>query len=138
MKKEQRKQAEIYAARLASIYGLESWFVESVAKGKLHYSVAMWEQQAGVMVEIDRNRSTFGLHVKELEKAEGVLVYHCILAGPFLTFLYVPNRSEKWDTVGPVIGSDEVHAYAIETNELWWGQGIITLGSYDGVLIRIN
>lgn len=138
MQQKKKDQAVIYAARLARAFGLGEEFVKHIAEGDVHYSVMMCEQQAGVMVNIDRNRSVFGLHIKELEENTGILVYHCILTGPFLTFLYVPNDPKQWAKVGPVVGSDEVRAYMLELNELYWGQGTIKLGSYDQVLIRLN
>ena len=138
MQQKQRKQAVIYAARLARAFGLGEEFVKHIAEGDVHYSVMMWEQQAGVMVNIDRNRSVFGLHIKEIEENTGIFVYHCILTGPFLTFLYVPNDPRQWAKVGPVVGSDEVCAYILDINELFWGQATIRLGSYDKVLIRLD
>lgn len=138
MKVHPRKQAAIYATRLAQAFDLCEEFVEHIAEGDLYYSVAMTAQHVGFMEKIDRNHSVFGLHVKEIENAEGVYVYHCILTGPFLSFLYVPSDPAQWEKAGPIVGSDEVHAYMLELNELCWGQGIITLGSYDHVLIRLH
>lgn len=90
------------------------------------------------MVEIKRNRSMFVLHVRVLEETERIHVYHCLLTGPFLTCLYVPRDANEWETVGPIVGSDNVCAYILDLNELTLAKGTITLGSYDNVLIRLT
>ena len=51
----------------------------------------MAAQHIGFIAKIDRYHPVFGLHVKEIEDAEGIYVYHCILTGPYLTILYVPQ-----------------------------------------------
>lgn len=113
-------------------------FAEFIACGHLHYSVVLPSLHTGTMVEIKRNRSMFVLHVRVLEETERIHVYHCLLTGPFLTCLYVPRDANEWETVGPIVGSDNVCAYILDLNELTLAKGTITLGSYDNVLIRLT
>lgn len=138
MQQKQRKQAEVYATRLTQAFNLDDGIVESVKKGELYCSVVMLGQQKAYLEPIDRNQSQFGVPVRVLERNEGVLVYHCILSGPILTMLYVPNDCHQWDDVGPVVGSDEVHIYEADLNNMRWNDRVVTLGSYDHVLIRLT
>ena len=138
MREKRRKQAEVYATRLTQAFGLDDGIVESVQKGELYCSVAMLGQQKGYLEPIDRNQSQFGVPVRVLERNEGILVYHCILSGPILTMLYVPNDCNQWDEVGPIVGSDEVHIYEADLNNMRWDDKVVTLGSYDHVLIRLT
>lgn len=138
MKENKIYQAVIYAKRLELAFELYDGFSERIACGDLHYSVVLPAQHAGVMVEIERNRSMFGAYVRVLEETEGVYVYHCLLTGPFLTCLYVPKAVNERETVGPIVGSDNVCAYILDLNELTWVKGTITIGSYDNVLIRLT
>ena len=122
---------------LTKKYSLNPNLLKYFKEGKIYYTESIIPGIWASMDNITYDEKYVKI-VNRLERVYDVMVYHCILTGPYFSMLYVSPHENEWEMQRPAKNSDWIMAAVYNMEEDEFDFGDIKLSAATNTLIRVG